>query len=294
MAELLGLFEPRSNEKPRERGITKTLTNTRINERFLDRYGQFVDIVKLLPQIFYVPESEIKSDIDLYHEHDIEVTYSSALVELAVATDRHDELVDKLEGLEIDWIEYPADSRLTTKEVAADVDELHDRGFQVFAEIGNKWWWKDHTRMAIDEVDVATTIAEFEKYLDAGVDMTDWEGYIPRNLIGRNLGNYDGQKDVIEVVNAVGLDNITLEILGPSLTSHETSIFWCWLIRQFGPDVNLGNVPVGSIPSVEAMRDGIRFEMDNPYIRWLDEGKPTAEWWQMPPPPHEIGLERDD
>lgn len=294
MAELLGMFEPRSNVKPREVGLTKTLTNTRINQRFLDRYGRFIDIIKLLPQLFYTPKEEIQSDIKLYHSHDIEVTYSSVLMELASATDRHEELVNELDNLGVDWIEYPTDQNLSVEEVAEDVDDLHERGFKVLTEIGSKWWWHDYTRLAVDEIDLQVTLDEFEKYQNAGVDMTDWEGYIPRNLIGRKLENFDGQRDVRTVADSVGLENITFEIIGPSLTGTERSILWCWLIDEFGPEVNLGNVPVSSVPALEAMRDGIRFEMDTPYIRWLDEGKPTSEWWQMPNPPHDVGMERLD
>lgn len=62
---------------------------------------------------------------------------------------------------------------------------------------------------------------------------------------------------------------------------------------QFGPEGNIGNVPPHAVPLLESIRRGTLYEMDHPYMRWLDEGKPTTDWWRMPPPPYGVGMERD-
>ncbi|WP_161605643.1 phosphosulfolactate synthase [Natrialba asiatica] len=64
------------------------------------------------------------------------------------------------------------------------------------------------------------------------------------------------------------------------MDSLEYAKFWSWLVYQFGPSVNVGNVPPRRVPRLESIRRGTTFDMNHAYIRWLREGKPTSggEW----------------
>ncbi|UHQ98876.1 phosphosulfolactate synthase (plasmid) [Natrinema zhouii] len=152
---------------------------------------------------------------------------------------------------------------------------------------------EDETRYSLDRVKIEETIERFERFLDAGCEAIYWEGMVVRNLIGRDLAYREGQKALLEVAEAVGPENIVFEIWSSTMNSLEYAKFWSWLVYQFGPSVNVGNVPPRRVPRLQSIRRGTTFDMNHAYIRWLREGKPTDEWWRMEVPPYDVGLERD-
>ena len=68
--------------------------------------------------------------------------------------------------------------------------------------------------------------------------------------------------------------------------------FAAWLVYEFGPDVNLGNLAVNHVLAFESIRRGTYYEMDHPYVRWLEEGKPVPEWWRMEPSDYDVDVNR--
>ncbi|HYX49790.1 MAG TPA: phosphosulfolactate synthase, partial [Ktedonobacteraceae bacterium] len=48
-----------------------------------------------------------------------------------------------------------------------------------------------------------------------------------------------------------------------------------YLIQQFGPNVNLGNIPTGEVLALEALRAGLRFET---FYRIAQELEKTGQW----------------
>jgi phosphosulfolactate synthase len=48
-----------------------------------------------------------------------------------------------------------------------------------------------------------------------------------------------------------------------------------YLIQQFGPNVNLGNIPTGEVLALEALRAGLRFET---FYRIAEELERTGQW----------------
>ena len=48
-----------------------------------------------------------------------------------------------------------------------------------------------------------------------------------------------------------------------------------FLIQQFGPNVNLGNIPTGEVLALEALRAGLRFET---FYRIAEELERTGQW----------------
>ena len=66
--------------------------------------------------------------------------------------------------------------------------------------------------------------------------------------------------DVVEaVVTAVGVERVIFE--APRAAQQ------AWFVRRFGPDVNLGNVPVTDVLSTETLRLGLRSDTAAPLQR---------------------------
>lgn len=289
-----GLQTPGRSEKPRDAGMTVVMPQVDIPTNVLEKYAEYVDAVKLLDAASWAPADVIREDIRRYKDHDIEVQIGGAPGEVARLQGEKEPFLDRLEAVGIDWVEYETHvEKPTVEEMRAEVAELKNRGFTVVGEVGAKWYVEDETRYSRDRIKIDETVDAFEQYLDAGCEKVYWEGLLVRNLIGRNFENREGQKALLEVVDAVGQENIVFELWSPTLKTLEYARFWSWLVYHFGPDVNVGNVPPHRVPRLESIRRGTTFDMNHPYIRWLKEGKPTENWWRMEQPPYDVGLERD-
>ena len=157
-------------------------------------------------------------------------------------------------------------------------------------EVGAKWVEADETREVQDRVLVAKVIHKMQALLDVGVDYVYWEGMVVRALIGNQLENKVGQKQLLEVTKEVGADNIVFEVW--DARSGGNSQFWAWLVNQFGPEINIGNVRVEEVARLECTRRGCIYDPGHPYLRWVSEGKPTRVWWEMPFPDYTVDIQK--
>src|SRR5207245_1333631 len=76
---------------------------------------------------------------------------------------------------------------------------------------------------------------------------------------GKGIGIYDDRGAVREEAVAAICEHMGQQvdrlIWEAPLKNQQT-----FLIQQFGPDVNLGNIPTGEVLALEALRAGLRFE----------------------------------
>jgi phosphosulfolactate synthase len=284
---------PHRADKPRDAGVNVLATRIGIPDAILERFGEYIDGVKLLPGALLMTEDDVRDEIETLRGHDIDVQLSGVPTELARIDGSEREFYEKLRDLDVTIVEYSTMmDKPTVDEMAEEIDEIQERGFYVYGEVGSKWFSGDSTRTGRDEIDVQQTIDEFEQFLDAGCDRIYWEGLIVANLIGRKLDNEKGQNALREVIDTVGHEDVVFEVWGPRMTLRMHARLWAWLVREFGPDINIASVPPDGVPILETVRAGMNVEMDNPYVRWIKNGKPTENWWRMEAPPYEVGLER--
>jgi len=127
-----------------------------------------------------------------------------------------------------------------------------------------------------------------QQLLEVGADHVIWEGMVVRALLGNHLENKQGQEQLFKVVEAVRQENIIFEMW--SARGNPNSPLWGWLVQHFGPDVNLGNINIQDISMLETIRRGLSYDPAHPYIRWLSQGRPSANWWDMESPDYKVDL----
>lgn len=286
------LDAPGRSAKPRDTGTTMVATSTGIPGPVLERYADYVDLMKVLDSAMWADRRFVEADVRAAIEHDVEVQIGGVPHEIARLQGEEGAFLEEMAALGVEWIEYETHvDDPTPAEMEAAVGRLRDRGFRVVGEVGAKWFWTDETRPSKAAVDVEETVRRVEAFIDAGCEKVYWEGLVLRNLLGRHLENEAGQAAILEVADRVGTDDLVFELWGPSLTHLEHATYWSWFVHHFGPEVNLANVPPTMVPLLESVRRGTLYEMDHPYLRWLKEGAPTERWWEMPAPPYDVGLE---
>ncbi|CAA9505751.1 MAG: Phosphosulfolactate synthase [uncultured Solirubrobacteraceae bacterium] len=244
MAEL-PLELPVRSVKPRERGIThlmdRGLSLVEV-DGLMEVAGASVDIVKLGFGTALATQN-LEPKLARYREHAVPVVLGGTITELAVQQDRVDRLVAWIRELGLVHIEVsdgtidfdPADKqRLIAK--------LADQGFTVLSEVGSK----DNDKIMAPYRWVELITAE----LEAGAWKVICEG---RETGTAGIARPDGelrQGLIDEIAHGVDQAQVIFEAPQKDQQVH--------LIKRFGADVNLGNIPPADVLPLETMRLGLR------------------------------------
>jgi phosphosulfolactate synthase len=281
-------------QKPRKTGITMVLVEDIVNfgPKFIEPFQELVDRIKILDFLWHHDMSVIEKSVSAYRAMGIDVAPGGTHFEVAKAQGRLNEYLQLLKDLGINEVEVENHAGISTiAEIREEVMFFKDQGFKVVGELGKKWWWNDTTRASRDLISVKNTINQAQQLIDAGADYVYWEGMIVRSLIGPQLENKKGQKQLMEVAREVDPDKLVFELWDTRNQSNRP--LWAWLVRQFGPNVNLANIMPWDIKILEWIRHGIFFEMDHPYMKWASDKSQAAHWWKLDAPDYDIDLQRN-
>lgn len=280
-------------KKPRKTGITMVLVEDVVNygPRYVEPFQELVDRVKLLDFLWHHDMSVVEKAVNAYREMGIDVAPGGTHFEIAKAQDRLKEYLKLLKDLGFNEVEVENHAGVSTiEEVKDEVKFFKDQGFKVVGEVGKKWWWRDPTRVSRDLISVDNTVEQIQQLIEAGADYIYWEGMIVRSLIGPQLENERGKKQLIEVANQVDPEKMVFELWD---TRHQSNRpLFAWLVKQFGPNVNLANIMPWEVKILEWIRHGIFYEMDHPYMKWAKEKTRGSGWWEIEAPDYDIDLQR--
>jgi phosphosulfolactate synthase len=235
---------PARSRKPRTTGLTHVIDPglTRVEaEGLMELAAPHVDVVRLGWGSALVTGA-LEAKLATYREHDVAPMLGGTLTELAWRHKRVGALIEALQRLGIGHVEVsegtvdlpPADKRRLIGELAAE--------FVVFAEVGSR----DGRLAPSGEL----WIRQASEALEAGAQAIVCEGrasgdaglYWPDGSIRDEL--------VDSLVGAAGVERLIFE--APRRSQQ------AWLVRHFGPDVNLGNVLPHDLIAVESLRLGLR------------------------------------
>jgi phosphosulfolactate synthase len=281
-------------KKPRKTGITMVLIDDIANygPKFIEPFQELVDRVKLLDLYWHHDMNIIEKAVKAFREMNIDVAPGGTHFEIAKAQGRMDEYITFLKDFGFNEVEIENHGGVSTlEEMKDEVKFFKDKGFKVVGELGRKWWWRDPTRISRDLISVERTIEQAFQLIEAGADYIYWEGMIVRALIGPQLENKRGQKQLIEVANSVDPNKIIFELWEDRYQPNHP--LFAWLVREFGPNVNLANIFPWDVKKLEWIRHGIFYEMDHPYYRWCKDKSLTPYWWKIESPDYDIDLQRN-
>ena len=230
--------------KPRVEGLTHVIDkglNLREIEGMFDTGGQYVDIVKLGWGTSYVTNN-LEKKIALYRYFETPIVCGGTLFEVVYARDRLDEfkswLVENRFGhVEISdgTLDIPRDEKL---ELIADFA----RDFTVLSEVGSK------------DSEVVYAPYQWVEWIKEELAAGAWK-VITEGREGGTAGIYRPTGEmrtglVDEIVHEVDVGELIFE--APTKSSQ------AWFVKQFGPNVNLGNIPPEEVIPLETLRLGLR------------------------------------
>jgi len=208
-------------------------------EDVLDVAGDHISIVKLGWGTSYVT-SNLERKLDVLREKPVVI--GGTFFEVVYVKDRLDDYKRWLSDLGLTHVEIsdgtvsiPRDRKL---ELIADFA----RDFTVLSEVGSK----DST--------VEYNSSEWTRWLNEELEAGAWK-VITEAREGGTAGIFDSsggmRTELIgEIANVVGPGNIVFEA--------PTKAAQAWFVKEFGPSVNLGNIPPEEVIPLQTLRLGLR------------------------------------
>jgi phosphosulfolactate synthase len=235
---------PERTTKPRESGLTHVLDKGLSLEQvrqFVEVAGDYTDIVKLGWGTAVVTPN-LKEKVALYQGFGIPVCFGGTFFEVCLRQGKFDEYLALVDECGMRCVEI-SDGTIDMEEEdkLAILRKLSQR-YRVLSEVGSK----------DDAVVITPTkwVDSIKRELEAGAWKVITEGRESGTVgIYRPTGDVkDGLLE--EIRNAFDTSQILFE--APVKKQQ------AWFIKQFGTNVNLGNIPPDEVISVETLRLGVR------------------------------------
>jgi len=242
MFEFLTL--PERTTKPRETGLTHVLDKGFSLEQvrqFLEVAESYVDIVKLGWGTAVVTPN-VKEKIAVYQSFGIPVCFGGTFFEVCLRQGKFEEFLALVDECGMECVEISDGTVAMDEEDKLAILRRLSKRYRVLSEVGSK-----------DDAVVITPskwVDSIKRELEAGA----WK-VITEGRESGNAGIYRPNGDIKD-----GLLEEIRETFDASQILFEAPIKkqQTWFIKQFGANVNLGNIPPDEVISVETMRVGVR------------------------------------
>ncbi len=230
--------------KPRQNGLTHVMDkglNIRDIEGMFDTAGDFVDIVKLGWGTSYVTNN-LEKKIALYRSFDTPVVCGGTLFEAVYAKGKLDEFKAWLTEHRFAHVEISDGTIDIPRDEKLDLIRDFARDFTVLSEVGSK------------DSDVVYAPYQWVEWIKEELEAGSWK-VITEAREGGTAGIFRKDGDmrtglIDEIVHGVPVDDLIFE--APTKASQ------AWFVKQFGPNVNLGNIPPDEVIPLETLRLGLR------------------------------------
>jgi phosphosulfolactate synthase len=231
-------------ETPVHNGLTHVLDKglgPRAWEDVLETSGAFIDIVKLGWGTAYVTQN-LDRKLEVLRAAGKPVVIGGTFLEAVIVQDKVDEYKSWVSGLGLQHVEVSDGVIDLPRERKLELIAELARDFTVLSEVGSKdsevnlapYLWVDWIKEELS-AGAWKVITEGREGGTAGI-------YRPTGEMRTGL--------VDEIVHEVPADDLLFE--APTKASQ------AWFVKQFGPSVNLGNIPPDEVIALETLRLGLR------------------------------------
>jgi phosphosulfolactate synthase len=253
--------------KPRKEGRTYIIDKLEgLDRENFETLSPFVDVVKIygvLPLL--TPEETLRKKISFYHGLDVRVSTGSTISEYMVAESAFEKFVDEAAKLGFDIIEIGENSAdMTFEQKKKITDSILAKNLDFQWKVGKKdprhQLSLDDTLLKIEEgVKLGSDKIVLEANEGFHVGIYDEKGSIRWNYVGALTAKFPPNTFIFEA----------------PFESQQSS-----LIAEFGQRVNLAEVRVEAVSSVESQRRGFptKAAFSVAHLRKTPEGSPAAKF----------------
>jgi phosphosulfolactate synthase len=235
---------PDRTRKPRNSGLTMVMDkglSLRAAEDLVSVGSDYIDYLKLgFGTSVFTPD--VKKKIEVYESAGVRTYLGGTLFEAYVVRDMFDEYVELINKLGIKSIEVSDGSYEMDQDIKTEYIKRLSEKYYVLSEVGSKkkdvlYSPEEWVEMMASELKAGSrkVIAEARESGTTGIYNSD--GSVNKTLIDK-------------LSDEVGFDSIIWEA---PLKSQQA-----WFIKEFGANVNLGNIAPDEIIALESLRYGLR------------------------------------
>jgi phosphosulfolactate synthase len=240
--------------KPRTTGITmlidKGLSENETGD-LLEMNASFIDFIKLtFGTVALYRQEALVNKITLAKEYDVDLYPGGTFFEIALWQGKSGVYFDKLKELGFEWVEI-SDGSLDIPEQKRKmaIKEALSTGLRVITEVGKK--------NPAAEQDGSIMIKTALEDLETGAAWI----IIEARESGQGIGIYDNKGGIItEKLTKLSAELPLEKIIWEAPLKNQQAR----LINDYGPNVNLGNIPPAEAMALEALRLGFRSDTWNP------------------------------
>lgn len=237
-------FLPERGSHPRTNGLTMVMDkglSLRQAEDLIDNATQHIDIVKLGFGTSVVSQ-RVKDKVALYKQAGLKVYVGGTLFEAFVVRNQFDAYRKFISDLGMDSVEVSDGSIVLEHDIKCKYINSLSKDFTVFSEVGSK------------EAGILIAPKRWISMMKAELEAGSFKVIAEARESG-NVGIYrpNGTAHVVlvnKIIANVSIENIIWE--APSKAQQT------WFIKQFGANVNLGNIAPEEVIALETLRIGLR------------------------------------
>lgn len=235
---------PAREDQPRENGVTMMMDkglSWRQTENFIDTAGQLTDLVKFGFGTSYVTK-DLEKKLQLYKDAGIKTYFGGTLFEAFIVRGMFDDYRRLLDKYNMETCEVSDGSIVISPEKKCEYISTLAKDFTVLSEVGSK------------EAGIFISPSKWISMMQTELDAGSWKVIAEARESG-NVGIYrpNGTAHVAlvnKIISNVKVENILWE--APQKSQQ------VWFIKQFGANVNLGNIAHNEVIPLECLRLGLR------------------------------------
>ncbi len=237
-------YLPERPEKPREKGITMVMDkglSLAEAENLVSSSGHLIDFIKLGFGTSFIT-GNLEKKVEFYTRSGIKVYLGGTLFEAFVVRNLFNDYLKLLDKLNLNTVEISDGSMVMRTEDKCNYISKLSKDFLVISEVGSK------------DANVHIETVDWVKLMKAELHAGSWKVIAEARESG-NVGIYDaGGK-----ANSGMISEISTHI-DPNLIIWEAPFKTqqVWFLKQFGPNVNLGNIASNEVIALETLRLGLR------------------------------------
>ena len=237
-------FIPERTKAPRNSGLTMMMDkglSWRQAENFVDSCSDYTDLVKLGFGTSYITK-DLERKIKIYHDAGMKCYLGGTLFEAFIIRGMFDEYRNLLDKFNIKTAEVSDGSIVLNHELKCEYISKLSKDFTVLSEVGSK------------EEGILISPNKWINMMQSELEAGSWKVIAEARESG-NVGIYrpNGTAHVAlvnKIISKVSVENILWE--APKKTQQ------VWFIKQFGTNVNLGNIGHNEVIPLETLRIGLR------------------------------------
>jgi phosphosulfolactate synthase len=238
--------------KPRNTGLTMVRDDGQplpAIEALLESYGHLFDYMKFRQFVtWYMRPTELQEKIAVCARHDVKTFLGGTVLEVAHLHNKTEYALGVMQEYGLSAVEVSSSVvPLSTEQLSKVVSLARNTGFEVLYEYGKKF-----QKEAFDTNDA---VADIKELLEAGASRIIVEQWQLDATLGVDAKAPTASR-MADLASAIGLEYLVFEA---ATLPHQV-----WLLRNLGPDVNLGpNMdPFHVAAKIEPFRNGIGSEVD--------------------------------